>query len=210
MACIAAAILLFGDALTEHSRHDWPRAQRINCVNNLQEIGLAFRTWALDNANKYPCNVSTNAGGAMEVCVTGAEGFENNAAAVFQVMSNELSTPIILVCPHDRSKTPANHFSTLASSNISYRLRSGPGISDSNPTNILGVCPICGNILRCDGSVSIVSDNRGAATGTLMDLLRYDERVRLSVFRAALVAALGAILLWFGVAFRWNTNRVAG
>src|SRR5437660_5691311 len=104
MACVTVAIFLFGDARTEHARHDWPRAQRINCVNNLQQIGIAFRTWALDNADKYPCNVSTNAGGVMQVCATGPDGFENHPAATFQVMSNELSTPLILVCPHDKSK----------------------------------------------------------------------------------------------------------
>ena len=36
------------------------RAQRINCVNNLKQIGLAFRVWALDHEDAYPMAVSTN------------------------------------------------------------------------------------------------------------------------------------------------------
>ena len=36
------------------------RAQSIICVNNLKQIGLAFRTWALDNKDRFP--VSTNEG----------------------------------------------------------------------------------------------------------------------------------------------------
>src|SRR6266536_5570190 len=30
------------------------RAQRINCVNNLKQVGLGFRQWALDNGDRYP------------------------------------------------------------------------------------------------------------------------------------------------------------
>src|ERR1700688_1108205 len=34
------------------------RAQRINCVNNLKQVGLSYRTWALDNQDQYPMKVS--------------------------------------------------------------------------------------------------------------------------------------------------------
>jgi hypothetical protein len=97
IACFGLAIFVSGVAMTEHARHDWPRAQGISCVNNLKQIGVGFRTRSLDNADKYPCNVPTNAGGVMEVCEAGADGFEKNPAAVFQVMSNELSTPGLLL-----------------------------------------------------------------------------------------------------------------
>ena len=33
------------------------RAQRINCTNNLKQIGLGFKTWALDNGDQYPMKV---------------------------------------------------------------------------------------------------------------------------------------------------------
>ena len=35
------------------------KAQRINCVNNLKQVGLAFRIWEGDNNDKYPMAVST-------------------------------------------------------------------------------------------------------------------------------------------------------
>ena len=39
------------------------RAQRINCTNNLKQIGLAFKTWAIDNNDRYPMQVSNAEGG---------------------------------------------------------------------------------------------------------------------------------------------------
>src|ERR1041385_5986557 len=42
------------------------RAQRINCTNNLKQIGLAFKTWALDNSDQYPMRVPLAQGGASD------------------------------------------------------------------------------------------------------------------------------------------------
>jgi prepilin-type N-terminal cleavage/methylation domain-containing protein len=81
------------------------KAQRINCVNNLKQIGLSFKLWAGDNDDRYPTKVSAASGGP---------NFQNNATSgatfsgtptpaalwtVFGSMSNELSTPKILACP---------------------------------------------------------------------------------------------------------------
>ena len=59
--------------------------------------------------------VSVTNGGAMELVATG------NVAACFQVMSNELSTPKILLCPEDTRRTYATNFTTgFSDANISY------------------------------------------------------------------------------------------
>src|SRR5438874_1145132 len=39
------------------------RAQRINCTNNLKQCGIAFKTWALDNQDRYPMFVPGSDGG---------------------------------------------------------------------------------------------------------------------------------------------------
>ena len=88
LVLIVVAIYLLGDMLTKLPR-DWPYAQRITCVNNLKQIGLAFRTWEIDHDGQFPFNVSTNAGGTVELCARGTDGFATNAALHFQVMSNE-------------------------------------------------------------------------------------------------------------------------
>jgi hypothetical protein len=88
---------------------------RINCVSNLKQIGIAYRLWEGDNNDKYPMAVSVTNGGAMELVVAG------NVAACFRVMSNELSTPKILLCPEDTSRVWATNFSTgFDNSHISY------------------------------------------------------------------------------------------
>ena len=57
---ILAALLL--PALAAAKR----RAQRISCVSNIKQIGLAFRLWEGDNGDRYPMALSTLQNGAME------------------------------------------------------------------------------------------------------------------------------------------------
>lgn len=129
------------------------RAQTISCVNNMKQIGLAFKVWALDHDDQYPFNVSTAKGGTFELCSRDSEGYELNPAPHLMVMSNELSTPRILVCPQDASKQAAASFVNLQAANVSYRVRSGTNVSDINPQEILVVCPVHGHVLLSDGSV---------------------------------------------------------
>jgi hypothetical protein len=128
---------------------------RINCLNNLKQIGLAFKTWAIDNHDLYPFNAPTNTGGTLELCARGADGFDTNAAFHFQVMSNELSTPKILVCPKDPTRKVAANFGSLTPQQVTYRMRSGTNIRDDTPNEILVICPIHSNLLRSDGSVTV-------------------------------------------------------
>jgi prepilin-type processing-associated H-X9-DG protein len=104
---IVAAMLL--PALASAKR----KSKRIQCVSNLKQDGIAFRIWEGDNGDKYPMAVSTNKNGTMEYVTDG------NAFRHFQVMSNELSTPKILVCPAD-NRTPAPNFIMLKNGNVSY------------------------------------------------------------------------------------------
>lgn len=127
------------------------RAQRIQCVNNLKQVGLGFKLWGLDHQDQFPFNVSTNQGGTLELCSLGSDGFDMNAVLHFQVLSNELNTPIILVCPGDASRQPSVNSQNLQSANVSYQLHSG--VNETNPQAVLATCPIHGNVLLCDGSV---------------------------------------------------------
>jgi len=59
--------------------------------------------------------ISTNFGGTLEHTATG------EVWPHFQVMSNELSAPVMLFCPSDRNRTPPRNFGpNLSNTNISY------------------------------------------------------------------------------------------
>ena len=93
------------------------RAQRISCVNGLKQVGLAFRIWQGDNQDRYPMSVAAAQGGCSDTAIgTAAIGLTRAANWVataaptlgpkgvygmFVVMSNELNTPKILMCPSE-------------------------------------------------------------------------------------------------------------
>lgn len=130
-----------------------PRSQAINCANNLKQIGLAFKTWSLEHEDRLPFNLSTNLGGTKEFSALSNDGFDANGFLHVRVMSNELITPLLLVCPNDRSKTASTRFADLKPQNLSYAVRSGENLTDTNPQAVLLRCPIDGNVLLWDGNV---------------------------------------------------------
>jgi len=131
-----------------------PRAQHINCVSNLKQIAIGFRLWEGDHGDQYPFNLSTNAGGTMELCALDKDGFDRNAYLYLRLMTNELTRPILLLCPHDRTKKMATNWVSLQPENITYRFRSGPNVTETNENAVMAVCPIDDNTLYCDGHVT--------------------------------------------------------
>ncbi|HUC85040.1 MAG TPA: prepilin-type N-terminal cleavage/methylation domain-containing protein [Candidatus Acidoferrales bacterium] len=99
---ILAAMLL--PALAAAKR----KAQKINCTNNIKQVGLSFRIWEGDNNDRYPMAVSQTQGGAQEytshsngTATPGVPASADCPGMVYMVMSNELSTAKILFCPSD-------------------------------------------------------------------------------------------------------------
>lgn len=105
------------------------KAQQIKCVNNMKNIGLSARIWATNHGDKYPPD--------------------------FASMSNELSTPNLLICPGDRSKTAPANWADFGPDNVSYEfLEPGIDVKDGAQT-IVFQCPIHGNMGMGDGSVQM-------------------------------------------------------
>ena len=108
---LAVLAAMFLPALAAAKR----KTSKIGCVNNLKQIGLTYRLWSGDNNDKYPMEISITNGGTMELLSTA------DVWKTFQVMSNELSTPKILICPDDLThSTYATNFSDDLKNKISY------------------------------------------------------------------------------------------
>jgi hypothetical protein len=124
MVVITCCAIFF---ICQPDRNMKARALRIQCVNNLKTTGLAFRVWEGDHGDKYPMNVSETNGGTMGF-TTGPDVWRH-----FQVMSNELSTPKVLICPaeSDRVRKWATNFAFLRNSNISFFI----GVDATNETD---------------------------------------------------------------------------
>jgi prepilin-type processing-associated H-X9-DG protein len=125
LVCILILAIILLPMLSTAKRRGGP-----NCASNLKQISLAFQIWAADNNNKYPMSVSVTNGGAMELIETG------NLVACLQLVSNEMSTTKILVCPADPERTFATNFDVLDSSNVSYFVGADAS-NDADPNMVL-------------------------------------------------------------------------
>jgi prepilin-type N-terminal cleavage/methylation domain-containing protein/prepilin-type processing-associated H-X9-DG protein len=127
IAMLAVLIALYLPSMAR--RH--ARSSRLNCVNNLKQVGLAFRQWGLDNDDKFPMQVSVTNGGTMELINSG------NVFVHFLVMSNELNTPRILLCPEESNhkRQTATTFASSVSPGVPYQV---PFTNDNNVSYFVG------------------------------------------------------------------------
>ena len=93
------------------------KAQQISCTNNQKQMALAFRLWGDSNDGKFPWKVGQPLGG-------GRPNGTGNATVNLQLslISNELVSTKMLLCPEDVRKFTATNFATIALTNISYAI----------------------------------------------------------------------------------------
>lgn len=168
MLVILAVLLLLAAVILPRPTHNGIAASRIRCVNNLKQVGLAFRIWAEDHNGKFPMQVSTNDGGAMEF-VGGPDTYR-----IFQVMSNDLNTPKILFCPQetDRWRKRASTFrpvipagsrdQVLFKSNTNLSYFAGVDAADLHPNMFLSGDHNITNGLPIRDGVLTLTTNRPA------------------------------------------------
>ena len=128
------------------------KAQRISCVNNLKQVGIATRIDATDNQDRFPWQVPADEGGSAEYIATKET---LNFFRHWQALSNELSNPKVVRCPRDGNRRQATTFAdgdsvrkivkgtTLfadkkgKNGNLSVSYFIGKGADEAKPNNIL-------------------------------------------------------------------------
>ena len=117
------------------------KAQRINCVNNLKQVGLSFRQWALDNGDRNPMQVGDAQGGASShvglFTLAATQPASKGVFGMFLVMSNELNTPKILQCPSEFESTRQG--ATSFGGAVAGQANTIPFTNDNNVSYFVGV-----------------------------------------------------------------------
>jgi competence protein ComGC len=116
--------IVFGPGLSRARQ----KAARISCVSNLKGVNISFRIWANHSDGLYPMSEK------FKEPTLRVDAFEGRMFRVFQVMSNELSSPKTLVCPAD-DRVAAPDWASLANVNLSFFI--GLDAMDARPNMLL-------------------------------------------------------------------------
>jgi len=124
------------------------KAKRIECVNQLKQIGLALRMWANDNGDDFPWRIAVTNGGTLAalssgsppIALAGTPSLVSQFAQPmwidnFRICSNELVTPKILVDPTDKEKESVDRWEYASGDTASYFY--SPESTEKYPTMIV-------------------------------------------------------------------------
>jgi prepilin-type N-terminal cleavage/methylation domain-containing protein len=150
------------------------KAQKAKGINNLKQIGLGYRIFATDNQDRFPHYVSTNEGGSAEY-----SNRPNEIWRHYQALSNELSTPKIVVSPQGKDRIIATTFSdqpprvnrgniTLFNTNRNISYFVGIDANETFPTTLLAGNRGVTNTVRRDPDQARVLRFGDRATSTLI------------------------------------------
>ena len=105
MVLLAILVALMAPAFCRAHQHSG-----ISCVNNLKQIGTAYRIWENDNGGKYPM-VQAEASGGMQGMVSNSIAAGRYAYLPYAIMQYELGqSPKVVLCPSDERSPNTNFY----------------------------------------------------------------------------------------------------
>lgn len=154
LVVVSVLALLAGMLLPALSKTN-RRAPKITCVNNLKQIGIGFRLYAADG-EPYPAFNETN-----------------QVWQYFQMVSNYMGSPKVLICPEEAKLTKREHAldfetpSPLTPNNFSHPSRQNNSLSyfyspdalEEEPTTVLaGDRNLSTNKATISGMITVVKN----------------------------------------------------
>ena len=132
---IAVVLVFLLTALLFLARHRvYSSSHRISCVNNLKEIGVAYRIWAYDNGDLNPAEQTVAKGGWGDFLTNADQGLI--CWTNYVLMQNELGqSPKLVVCPTD-DRRAAVDFATNFKNNTHLSYFVGVSARDIDPQSI--------------------------------------------------------------------------
>lgn len=108
------------------------RALRMACVSDLRESGVAYHIFNNDHNGKFPTQVSTNEGGALELVTAGykIQGQFYFSYKFVTPLIGSISSPSLLACPADLERPAATNFVQFVNTNLSYMVGIVPDAND--------------------------------------------------------------------------------
>ena len=111
------------------------KATRISCLNNLKEVGIAYRLWAGDNGDLVPAQQTVVSNGWKDFLTNGNPG--PRCWMNYAIMANDMGhSPKLVVCPSDERQVAESFTNHFSNSNVSYFV--GVGANDVYPQSIAG------------------------------------------------------------------------
>ena len=132
LLAVLAIVMIVAALLLPAVQRSIVKARQTQCLGNLRQVGIAFNSFAHDHGGRFPMQIPIRSGGSMEANRQTLAGFPTLSFSPwhFRVMSNQLASTRVVVCPADK-RSAAKSFPAMQASNISYWVnpRAVPGNS---------------------------------------------------------------------------------
>ena len=116
------------------------KAAQSNCISNLKQIGLAWLTWVHDHEyGNFPFRTPLANEGNFEPITGGGNMLRNNAWWQYAFISNELSSPGVLVCPADKNVGGLRRAAGTFGADPATQGLMAPGFKNSSCSFTIGV-----------------------------------------------------------------------